>query len=237
MKPVIGIAGNERTMIDGEAHWITYTPRNFVTQIQQASGLPLILPMGAPENAAQYVAQIDKLLLAGGHDVTPRYYGEEMHPLIQGTHPERDAFELALIKEAVAQEKPIFGVCRGMQLLNVAFGGNLYQDLSLVEQPTIKHMQAPTPFRFPTHSVEIVADSRLGKLLGTTYQVNSFHHQAIKDVAKDFQVIATAPDGIVEAIETSAFAAPILGIQWHPELTAQEIASEQQIFDYFVHQF
>ena len=104
MKPVIGIAGNERTMIDGEAHWITYTPRNFVTQIQQASGLPLILPMGAPENAAQYVAQIDKLLLAGGHDVTPRYYGEEMHPLIQGTHPERDAFELALIKEAVAQE-------------------------------------------------------------------------------------------------------------------------------------
>ena len=86
---------------------------------------------------------------------------KRMHPLIQGTHPERDAFELALIKRSFAQRKTNFGVCRGMQLLNSCFGGNLYQDLSLVEQPTIKHVQAPTPFRFPTHAVEIVADSRL----------------------------------------------------------------------------
>ena len=76
MKPVIGIAGNERSIIDGDAHWITYTPKNFVTQIQEADGLPLILPMGVPEDAPQYIAQIDKLLLAGGHDVTPLYYGE-----------------------------------------------------------------------------------------------------------------------------------------------------------------
>jgi putative glutamine amidotransferase len=237
MKPVIGIAGNERLMIEGDAHWVTYTPKNFVTQIQKANGVPLILPMGVPEDAAQYIQQIDKLLLAGGYDVSPEYYGEELHPLTQATYPERDVFELALIKEAVAQKKPIFGVCRGMQLLNVAFGGTLYQDLSLTEKPTIKHEQSPTPFRFPTHAITLEADSSLGKLLGTTYRVNSFHHQAIKKVAEEFQVIAMASDGIVEAIETSAFAAPILGIQWHPELTAQEIASEQKIFDYLVNQF
>ncbi|WP_461202155.1 gamma-glutamyl-gamma-aminobutyrate hydrolase family protein [Enterococcus sp. N342-3-1-2] len=235
MKPIIGIAANERSMIEESEHWLTYTPKNFVTHIQEAGGLPLLLPMGALEDAKTYVKQIDKLLLAGGHDVSPSYYGETLHPLIQGTHPERDAFELALIKEAVAQKKPIFGVCRGMQLINVAFGGSLYQDLSLMEKPTLKHVQLPTPFRFATHDVTINSDSQLGQLLGSSYQVNSFHHQAVKDVAKDFQIIATAPDGVVEAIESHAFAAPVLGIQWHPELAAQSRPSEQAIFEFFVH--
>ncbi|OTN77339.1 hypothetical protein A5886_002439 [Enterococcus sp. 8G7_MSG3316] len=234
MKPIIGIAANERSMIEESEHWLTYTPKNFVTHIQEAGGIPLLIPMGVIEDAKAYISRIDKLLLAGGHDVSPQHYGETLHPLIQGTHPERDAFELALIKEAVAQKKPIFGVCRGMQLINVAFGGSLYQDLSLMENPHLKHVQLPTPFRFATHDVTLNADSQLGKLLGTTYPVNSFHHQAVKEIAKDFQVIATAPDGVVEAIESHAFGAPILGIQWHPELAAQTRPSEQAIFTFFV---
>lgn len=129
MKPIIGIAANERPMIEEAEHWLSYTPKNFVTHIQQAQGIPLLLPMGVVEDAATYISKIDKLLLAGGHDVSPVHYGEDPHPLIQGIHPDRDVFELALIKEAVAQNKPIFGICRGMQLLNVAFGGSLYQDL------------------------------------------------------------------------------------------------------------
>lgn len=234
MKPIIGIAANERSMIEESEHWLTYTPKNFVTHIQEAGGIPLLIPIGIIEDAKAYISRIDKLLLAGGHDVSPQHYGETLHPLIQGTHPERDAFELALIKEAVAQKKPIFGVCRGMQLINVAFGGSLYQDLSLMENPHLKHVQLPTPFRFATHDVTLNADSQLGKLLGTTYPVNSFHHQAVKEIAKDFQVIATAPDGVVEAIESHAFGAPILGIQWHPELAAQTRPSEQAIFAFFV---
>lgn len=237
MKPIIGIAANERPMIEEAEHWLSYTPKNFVTHIQQAQGIPLLLPMGVVEDAATYISKIDKLLLAGGHDVSPVHYGEDPHPLIQGIHPDRDVFELALIKEAVAQNKPIFGICRGMQLLNVAFGGSLYQDLSLIDHPTIKHVQLPTFFQFPTHGVKIKEDSRLAALLGTTYHVNSFHHQAVKTVADDFNVIATAPDGVVEAIESTAYGAPILGIQWHPELAAHKLPSEQSIFNFLVQEF
>lgn len=236
MKPVIGIGANERTIINQETHWFSCIPKNFVTAIQKSGGLPVVFPIGSPEDAKAYIAGIDKLLLAGGQDISPACYGEEMNPKIEATNPARDSFELALIKEAVAQKKPILGICRGMQLLNIAFGGDLYQDLSLAGFPTLKHVQLPTPFHFSTHSVTLTADSRLGKLLGTDYHVNSFHHQAVRKIAENFQIVGKAPDGIIEALESEAFSAPIIGIQWHPEFTAPASVSEQQIFDYFVNQ-
>lgn len=235
MKAIIGIAGNERVMIDNDSHWISYVPRNFVDGIQIAGGLPLIIPIGDPEEVSSYIRQIDKLLLAGGHDVTPKFYGEAPHQKLQATDPERDAFEIALIKEAVKQGKPIMGVCRGMQLLNVAFGGTLYQDLSLRGEETYKHVQLPTPFQTPTHFVTLSKDFALSAFLPERYEVNSFHHQVVARVAETFTVMATADDGVVEAIESKEH--KIFGVQWHPELTHQAIPLEQEIFNYFVQEY
>lgn len=233
MKPRIGISGNQRGMVEGnETHWLSYTPRNFVAGIRNAGGVPWILPIGEIGDAASYIAGIDKLLLTGGQDVDPRNYQELPHQKLGTIDPVRDAFELALIAEAVKQKKPILAVCRGMQLLNVALGGDLYQDLSLRSEPTLKHVQLPTSFSQTTHPVQINPESFLGKFLPETYQVNSFHHQTIKTLGTGLEVIARAPDGVIEAVENQE--QRILGVQWHPELTYQNIPSEQGIFNFFV---
>lgn len=236
MKPVIGICANETTIIDSDSHWISYTPKNFVTGLQKAGAIPVLLPIGNPADSAQYIEGIDKLLLAGGQDVDPKFYGALPHQTLGATQPERDTFEIAMIAEARAQGKPILGICRGMQLLNVALGGTLYQDLSLRSEPALKHVQLPTPFHLPTHPVQIVGDSLLAQILPTdqAYQVNSFHHQTIREVASALTVTATAPDGVIEGLENPK--ERILGIQWHPELTCAHIQEEQEIFDYFVNQ-
>lgn len=235
MKPRIGISSNQRTMIEAsEAHWISYIPRNFVEGIRQAGGLPWLLPIGQESDAKDYVASIDKLLLIGGQDVDPRCYQELPHEKLGAIDPVRDAFELALIEEALTQQKPILAICRGMQLLNVSLGGNLYQDLSLRPDTTLKHVQLPTSFSQPTHPVKIDATSLLGQFLPENYQVNSFHHQTINTLGKGLKVIAQAPDGVIEAVENPE--QRILGVQWHPELTCQNISSEQKIFDFFVQQ-
>lgn len=234
MKPVIAIAASESLSNSGDNQWISYTPKNFVTAIQKVGGLPQILPIGDPDDAQQYLAGCDKLLLAGGQDIDPRLYGEEPSPKLGEIAPARDAFELALIQQALKKQMPILAVCRGMQLVNVAFGGSLYQDLSQYPQ-SLKHNQLPTPFHIPTHEITITQDSRLAKILATkTYQVNSFHHQGIKKLAPDLRIVATATDGMVEALESDHY--PLLAIQWHPEVTFATIASEEKIFAYFVNE-
>lgn len=233
MKPRIGIAGSQRTMVEGETHWLSYTPRNFVTGLTRAGGLPFVLPVGEPEDAPSYMANVDKLLLAGGQDVDPRLYHALPEAQLKALDVPRDHFELALIAAALEQGKPIFAVCRGMQLLNVALGGSLVQDLSLREENTLKHDQFPTPFAQPTHPVMIKEDSLLSTLLPASYQVNSFHHQTIHRLGSGLTVTATAPDGVIEGIEDQT--RRLLGVQWHPELSCETIATEQGLFDYFVH--
>ncbi|BCA86222.1 gamma-glutamyl-gamma-aminobutyrate hydrolase [Enterococcus saigonensis] len=235
MKPVIGIAANEQTMIDTDSHWISYTPKNFITGIQNAGGLPVLLPIGAMEDAKSYIKKIDKLLLAGGQDVSPECYNALPQQKLGATNHRRDLFEIALVKEAVKVGKPIIGVCRGMQLLNVVFGGTLLQDLSFSKEPLLKHVQVPTPFELPTHPVEIDLNSHLGEFLPQSYQVNSFHHQAIDQLAPEFVVTATAPDGVVEGIESINH--PIIGVQWHPELAYFTMEKEREFFAYIVQKF
>ena len=239
MTTTIGIAGNQiiQSVDVFNGNHVSYTPQGFVTAIQQAGGLPMILPIGKAETAAGYISKIDKLLLAGGQDISPDFFGEEPHPKLEETNRNRDLFEIALIKEAIKKHKPIFAVCRGMQLINITLGGTLFQDLSLYRDWTVKHGQQPTQPQFATHDIHVERDSILYQLFGSNYRVNSYHHQAINQLAPTLKITAKASDGIVEAVESVTKEQRILGVQWHPELRFDIDAKEFKLFDYFVNQF
>lgn len=238
-KNIIGIAANQHYQNNQDFfdQQFTYTPQGFIDGVHQAGGIPMLLPISDPELARDYIASIDKLLLAGGQDVTPFLYGEEPHPKLGPTSIERDSFEMALIKEAIKQNKPIFTICRGTQLLNVTLGGTLYQDLSQYSDWKVKHDMFPTLPDFGLHSITVNSDSTLAPLFGEQAQVNSYHHQAIKDLAENLMPIAWSQDGIVEAVESREKNTKILGVQWHPELTQKKDAKEQRLFNFFVQEF
>ncbi|MGX7394542.1 gamma-glutamyl-gamma-aminobutyrate hydrolase family protein [Carnobacterium mobile] len=233
-KPLIGIAGN--SLIDlnvTNGLPVTYTPQGFVDGIVAAEGAPIVLPISLPEEAADYIERIDGLLLAGGQDVSPLLYGEEPSLKLGATSPTRDAFEMALIKEAVAQHKPILAVCRGFQLLNVAYGGTLYQDLSHYPDLTVQHIQQ-TYFDLGTHTIDIEPDSRLGTIFGKTYLVNSYHHQAVKELARAFKPVAWSKDLLIEGFEAVDSKQSIVAVQWHPELMMKRDSKMQDLFNEFV---
>lgn len=235
-QPIIGIAGNQLLTAEAAFHGnqVTYTPQGFVDAVQQVGGLPFVLPIGAPETAAAYIQRVDKLILAGGQDVSPQFYHEEPRPKIGETNAQRDRFELALIEAAINQQKPIFAVCRGMQLLNVALGGSLYQDLSEYSGWQVKHEQAPTQPKFATHNITISEDALFASIFAQTCRVNSYHHQAVKDLGTNLAVVAHSDDGIVEAIQDPA--RRLLGVQWHPELSFPFDEKEQALFAYAVNE-
>ena len=167
---------------------------------------------------------VDGLLLSGGEDVAPERYGETPHPTVTEVDPARDAFEIALIAEARQRDLPIFAICRGIQILNVACGGSLVQDIpSQLSGPMDHNFTVPPHQPFSrAHEVWIEKDSLLAALLrerlsdADSCEVNSRHHQSVKTLAPGFKVSATAPDGVIEAIEDPA-ATFCLGVQWHPE--------------------
>jgi putative glutamine amidotransferase len=167
---------------------------------------------------------IGGLLLTGGGDVEPARYGEEPHPSLVDVEPLRDEFEIALVREARSKNLPIFAICRGLQVLNVAFGGTLVQDIPTQVPGALEHRLAVPPHEAfaLAHEVWIDKDTKLARLMSErlggadTCEVNSRHHQAVKQVAPNFYVSATAPDGVIEAIEDPS--APFcLAVQWHPE--------------------
>ena len=179
-----------------------YAPHDVKEAFIKLGAIPLIIAFPddvskVDQLAQDYVQLIDGLMLPGGPDVDPTFYGEEPHPKIGMTLYQKDRFEIALIKAALAADKPIFGICRGIQIMNVAMGGTLYQDLeSQYPELKIQHPQA-TLGQFATHHVELTAGSKLAKLYGqSTIKVNSRHHQAVKAVGKGLKVTAVAPDGI-----------------------------------------
>jgi putative glutamine amidotransferase len=180
--------------------------------------------LDASMNVQEALAGLDGLLLTGGEDVSPATYGERPHAKLGAVDPQRDAFELALIGAARAKDLPIFGICRGIQILNVAFGGSLVQDVPTEVAGALEH-SLPVPQHESyalAHEVWLEADSLLARLMrerlsdADSCEVNSRHHQAVKRVANGFRVSATAPDGVIEAIEDPA-ARFCLAVQWHPE--------------------
>lgn len=236
MKPKIGIATNE---INEELEilsntQIAYSPIDTIEGIYNAGGLPLLLPIGSPELARQYINTIDGLLLSGGQDVSPLFYGEEPSPHLKKTLPTRDEFEIALVKEALRQQKPIFAICRGMQILNVAMGGTLYQDINILEKNTIKHLQETHP-KYTSHTITTEKDSIARSILGESTTVNTLHHQAIKELGKNLKATAFSPDGFIEAIESNFKEQYIFAVQWHPEILLQNKHNQSQnIFTNFV---
>ena len=227
-RPVIGITGNERAFHDDEAVYLSYTPKGFVEGVQAAGGVPLMLPIGDEAMAEQYVSMIDKLILTGGQNVLPQFYQAEKEIESDDYLLARDVFELALIQEALRQKKPIFTVCRGTQLYNVAMGGTLYQDIE-------DHWQ-DMKGQYTSQELATVEGSVLRNLYGERAQINSFHHQSIKDLASNLQVIAYDPkDQIIEAVTTTD-GTPYLGVQWHPELLRGNHRADQALFDYVVNE-
>ncbi len=198
-----------------------FAPHDVKEGVFAAGGIPVILPF--PDNpahtdeaVADMVDLFDALIIPGGPDVDPTTYGEQPIFEIGDTYYPKDAFELALIKATLAAGKPIFGICRGIQIINVAMGGTVYQDTHAQNPDSyIRHPQV-APGHFPTHNIAIEKTSRLHEMLGDTSYVNSRHHEAVRELGTGLTATAVAPDGIVEAVESTENDL-ILAVQWHPE--------------------
>ncbi len=210
--PIIGI-----TTSVNEDESVLQMNRSYPAAIAQAGGLPVLLPLtGSGAAIGYYAAMCDGLLLSGGDDIDPSAYGEAQSWRCGTVNPPRDAFELALCREFLRLRKPILAICRGIQLLNVALGGTLYQDLQSELPDSLAHQQKQLP-RYTSHPATIAEGSLLSGICGTeAIAVNSHHHQAVAIPGHGLTITATAPDGVIEAIELPGH--PFcLGVQWHPE--------------------
>ena len=221
MTPIIGVTPS----VASDTLLMQMNPA-YTDALLRAGCTPLILPLTDDADViARYAQQIDGLLLSGGDDVDPARNGETQRWECGEICPARDTFELSLCREVLRLRKPVFGVCRGMQLLNVALGGTLYQDLRSEFPGCIAHRQHQKA-EYVSHPVTILPDTRLQQLLQTdTVSVNSHHHQAVKALAPGLKVSATAPDGVIEAVEHTEL--PFCtAVQWHPERLAGNSGNE-----------
>lgn len=226
--PIIGITGNTQNYPEDNNLRQSYTATGYVEGVQKSGGLPFIIPTGSPDSAMIYASAIDKLILTGGQHVSPQFYGQEKTIDSHDYSLTRDKFELALIKEMLALGKPIFATCRGTQLFNVALGGTLHQDIT-------DHWQNLSPIQ-PTHQVDLLPNTPLSDIFGTNPRINSLHHQAIKDLAPELEVIGlSSDDNIIEAVRGKD-GLPFLGVQWHPEFMIDHRQEDLQLFNYVVNQ-
>lgn len=209
-RPLIGLSTSQFT--DALARGVNGAPRRYAEAVELAGGIPVLLPNLA-DVAADYAGRVDAVLLTGGVDVHPRHFGQTPKRGLGEVDEERDAFETALYQAARTLGKPVLGICRGMQLMNVLEGGTLHQHLPDVPHAWVDHAQVA---RAPGlgHEVHFVRGSFLERAHGSAAFLNSYHHQAVDVVAPTLRVTATAADGIVEGVEGEG----LIGVQWHPEM-------------------
>ncbi len=206
---------------------------DYIEGVAEAGGVPVVLPSVLGLRAAEALLDgLDGLLLSGGTDLEPGYYGEQPVPGLGPTVPERDAFEMTLLKLALRRGIPIFGICRGMQILNVALGGTLYQDLPSQHGGVLQHCREAPKWQ-PVHEVQVRRGSWLGEVTGCrSVEVNSYHHQGIKYIGKGLRASAVSPDRVIEAIEWRDLSERwLVGVQWHPEGMRDTSPEHRNLFE------
>jgi putative glutamine amidotransferase len=234
MRPLIGIpcATVERV---GSSMPVYAGNPPYIRALEAAGALPVLIPLYQDVTLLEDLrGRLDGLLLTGGGDVDPRHYDEACHPKTEQPDAVRDQIELALTRDALRQEIPILGICRGMQLFNIARGGTLIQDIPSQVGSVVDHDPGGNRSAFAMHSIAIEADSRLARIMGTTsHTVNSYHHQAVARPGAGVRVVARAEDGVAEAIEVDdhAFA---LAVQFHPERLFERDTQLAGLFAAFV---
>ena len=235
MKPIIAVTTYGRYERDISTAWYKEhfsLPSLYIDAVRRAGGIPLLLPPGE-ENIARVLAKVDGVLVTGGADIHPEaYHGDTQHPHLTELDVERDELELALIHYLVDEsELPTLCICRGMQILNIALGGSLHEHIADI-LPEDNHRGEDGGWT--VHDVNIQPESLSAKVMQSN-QVSTYsgHHQAIKELAPDLRVSATAPDGVIEAIEHISIPW-MFGVQWHPEITAASDPTQQRLFDALV---
>lgn len=229
-RPLIGITCGVST--------VGFVPRaaggmRYAEAIQAAGGTPVFVPPMTPAAAAGLLSRLDGLLLAGGGDIDPMLYGERPVRQVAQVEPARDATELLLAREAIKAGMPVLGVCRGLQVINVALGGTLIQDLPTQRRSDIRHAQQ-APRHQSTHTVTLEPGSVLGAISQEEeLSVNSFHHQAVRELGAGLRACAWAPDGVVEGLEGEG-GGFLVAVQWHPEELWESHPPSQRLFERFV---
>jgi putative glutamine amidotransferase len=240
-RPIIGIPTQTLHAMDGipeglPESWVMN--QRYSRVVAAAGGLPVMIPLLEDEDTLRALYdRMDGVLIPGGVDMDPSNYGETPLPSCGRIDPARDRVELQFARWAIAEGKPLFGLCRGLQIVNVALGGTLYQDIAAQRSDAIKHDYFPTAGYSRdhlAHSVTVASGSRLDALVGTApLRVNSMHHQAVKDLAPSLAPTAVAPDGLIEALESTDHQF-VLGVQWHPESLTERDPRMQRLVAGFV---
>lgn len=227
-KVVIGLTCSEYRE---DERYMQAVNEDYISAIIRAGGVPVLLPICEEDVMKEQVENIDGLLVTGGIDVNPLFYHERYHMKQDESSYRRDLYEIELIRYAAQRHKPILGICRGQQVINVAFGGTLYQDNTLASEYVMQHQQKEKR-AYPSHTIRIKKESLLSPIFGDVAYVNSFHHQSVKKLAEGFKITARSEDSIVEAIEHTNL--PIWAVQFHPEGMCCRDEKMQEIFNEFI---
>ncbi len=228
MSPVIGI------LFCGFEENRQFVTTTYIEAISYAGAIPLIIPYSGKNTCStKYFHLCDGFLFCGGGDITPLLFGENLMTEKGTTDWKTDIFHIRFMQQALSFKLPILGICRGMQILNLALGGTIYQDLSLRPEKSLNHMQLSLDRSDVCHRLSISNSSLLRKICGETMDVNSFHHQCFNTLGDTLKTAAIAPDGVIEAVESSVFPFAV-GVQWHPECMYHVSEPMKNLFLLFV---
>lgn len=242
-RPIIGIPTQSLQSLGGlpadiPPSWAM--SQRYITALTAVGAVPWMVPLLADDEGTMRAIydELDGVFLPGGADIDPASYGEDRHPRCDRGDASRDRIELMLIRWAIPDRKPVLGICRGVQLINLAYGGTLYQDLADQREGSIKHDYFPFGGAYRrehlAHSVSLREGSRLHEILGTNeLEVNSMHHQGIRSLGRGLVPTAIAPDGLVEAAEAED-GRFMIGVQWHPEVFSDRDARTTRLFSAFI---
>jgi putative glutamine amidotransferase len=237
-RPLIGITCLARTDKDWSecalGVWVDCLFRSYTRSVAAAGGIPMAIPLIEDVDLlTDMLSRTDGVIVSGGSDILPYLYGEQMRPGIGQIDPVSDEMELEIARQTLLSEKPVLGICRGIQVLAVAAGGSLIQDINTQVPNALLHWQ-PSPKNTFAHQVDLNEKSKLAQFVSTSrIWVNSHHHQAVRDVPPEFLITARASDGVVEALEHSLHPFYI-GVQWHPEGTIDKDMPSLKLFEAFI---